>query len=137
MKSTIAKNALASALFIGIVGSYAACAQNADSTPPQDRSASESMSLAGQETESAAKNAYEGTATAVKDATITAKVKLALYNDRVTGHDDIHVDTVAGVVTLGGQVRNEEEAARAGQIARSTSGVRDVVNSLRLEASSS
>ena len=55
------KNTPMSALVVGMVGLYA-CAPNAGSTPSQDRSASESMSLAGQETESAAKHAYEGAA---------------------------------------------------------------------------
>jgi hyperosmotically inducible periplasmic protein len=119
-----------------MVGSYTACAPNAGSTPPQDRSPSESMSLAGQETASAAKHAYEGTATAVTDTATTAKVKVALRDDKITGRSDIHVDTAAGVVTLGGRVRNEEVAERAERIARSTSGVRDVVNNLRLQASS-
>jgi hyperosmotically inducible protein len=120
-----------------MVATYPACAQNAASTSPQNRSASESMSLAGHETKNAATNAYEGTATAVKDTAITAKVKVALHNDKVTGQDDIHVDTVAGIVTLGGQVGNEEEAEHAAQIARSTSGVRDIVNNLRIKASNS
>jgi hyperosmotically inducible periplasmic protein len=137
MKSRIATNTVMAALVTGMVGGYTGCTPNADPTPSRDRSPSESMSLAGQQTESAAKNVYEGTATAVTDTTITAKVKLALHDDKVTGRDYIHVDTVAGVVTLGGQVTDEREAARAERIARSTSGVRDVVNNLRLQASSS
>jgi len=137
MKRAIGWNFLALTILMGIVASYPACAQNADSTPPQGRSAGDSMSLAGHDTENAAKNAYHATATAVKDTTVTAKVKLALHNDKVTNRDDIHVDTVAGVVTLGGLVGNPQDAVRAEAIARSTTGVREVVNDLRVRNSNS
>ncbi len=134
MKRRVSKWIISSVLLAGMMGGYA-CAQSG-SASPSNRSASDSMKLAGEDAGNAASNAYHGTATAVKDTYITAKVKLALHNDKVTNRDDIHVDTVAGVVTLSGQVRDHEEAERAAQIARSTVGVRDVVNDLRVAASS-
>ncbi|RUM87310.1 MAG: BON domain-containing protein [Thermodesulfatator sp.] len=67
------------------------------------------------------------------DATITTKVKLALLRDPVTKARKIDVDTVNGVVTLTGAVETEAERRRAEEVARSVSGVRAVVNNLRVE----
>ena len=96
------------------------------------QSASESMERAGSDVTSAAKNAAHGTATAVKDSDLTAKVKLALHDDTVTKNSTIHVTTVAGVVTLRGRVASSDISDRAGQLARDTSGVKGVHNRLRV-----
>jgi osmotically-inducible protein OsmY len=42
--------------------------------------------------------------TAISDTAITAKVKTALHENKITKDADIHVKTVAGVVTLKGAV---------------------------------
>ena len=136
MKSEFGRTFVISIFLAGTLAGFEGCSNNASSAPPQDRSSSQSMSLAGQDTESAARHAYQGTATAVKDTSITTKVKIALHDDQITSMDSIHVDTVAGVVTLSGIVSSREEAERAAEIARSTTGVRDVVNNLQLPATS-
>jgi len=136
MKSEFTRGFLGTLLLVTVATGLDSCAQGSASVPAQDRSSSQSMSLAGQDTESAARNAYQGTATAVGDTSITAKVKLALHDDKLINKDTIHVDTVAGVVTLSGIVGSTEESERATQIARSTTGVRDVVNNLQLPTNS-
>jgi hyperosmotically inducible periplasmic protein len=101
-----------------------------DSSSP---SAGQSMHQAGQDIEGAgsdtwhaAKNAGEGTATAVRDSDITAKVKMALHRDQVTKKAEIHVSTTAGIVTLSGSVNSPDTVARAEKIAEATKGVRSV-----------
>jgi len=94
------------------------------------QSASESMHEAGKSAESAIKHAYKGTATAVDDTALTAKVKAALHDDKITSKSDIHVTTTAGVVALHGAVASKEVSAHAEQIARDTKGVKGVRNRL-------
>jgi hyperosmotically inducible periplasmic protein len=100
------------------------------------QSASQSMERAGSDLGSAAKNAYHGTATAVKDSDLTAKVKLALHDDSLTKGSSIHVSTVAGVVTLRGTVASADISSRAEKLTRDTSGVKDVHNHLHVANSS-
>jgi len=107
--------------------------------PAFAQSASQSMHEAGQSTENAASSAghaigeaYHGTATAVKDSSITAKVKTALHDDKVTKGGDIHVTTVAGVVTLRGSVASSDVSDHAQQLAQQTTGVRRVRNKLKI-----
>jgi hyperosmotically inducible periplasmic protein len=103
------------------------------------RSASESMHEAGTATENSAASAghaivdvYHGTKTATIDTTITAKVKTALDGDATTKHEDIHVKTVDGVVTLRGKVSSASVADRAVHLAEHTSSVRSVRNKLMI-----
>ena len=88
------------------------------------QSASQSMHEAGESAESAVSHAYHGTATAVDDTALTAKVKTALHEDKVTSGANIHVTTVASVVTLRGRVPSSEVSSHAEEVARNTSGVR-------------
>jgi hyperosmotically inducible periplasmic protein len=110
----------------------------------QDEPASQEMHQAGQKVEQAgsdtadaAKDAYHGTERAVKDTTITAKIKTALAGDKNVRASAIHVDTVAGVVTLNGQVSSLEMAQHAAQVAEQTEGVRSVNNQLMVVSSAS
>jgi hyperosmotically inducible protein len=98
-------------------------------SPP---SASSDMQSAGSSAENAAREAYHGTARAVKDTAITAQVKTALHDDKVTKGTDIHVDTIAGVVTLSGTVPSAVVAQRAMELAQQTSGVHDVKNAITI-----
>jgi hyperosmotically inducible protein len=107
-------------------------------------SASESMHQAGQDMKeagsdmgSAAENVGKGTATAVRDTKITAKIKTALHRDDATKGQDIHVSTSAGVVTLKGNVASRDAASRAEQLAQGTEGVKDVDNELAISSSPS
>ncbi len=96
------------------------------------QSASQSMEHAGSDIENAAKSVAHGTATAVKDSDVTAKVKLALHDDSLTKGSAIHVSTVAGVVTLRGTVASTHISNRAEQLTRGTTGVKDVHNHLHV-----
>jgi osmotically-inducible protein OsmY len=120
---------------------FAAAPAFAQSTQPSagqsTRAAGESMHAAGESVEnaasdsaSAAKHAYHGTKTSVKDTAITAKVKTALKENRVLRHDEIHVSTSAGIVTLKGHVSSRAAASQAEKVAQSTAGVKDVHNEL-------
>jgi hyperosmotically inducible periplasmic protein len=85
----------------------------------------------------AASNGSSSFTNAVKDTDITAKVKYALHEDAVTSGSDIHVTTNNGVVKLTGRVRRHRQATKAARIARTTAGVREVVNELEVGRSSS
>jgi len=100
--------------------------------PALAQSASQSMHEAGESAESALSHAYHGTATAVNDSALTAKVKTALHNDKATTGADIHVATVAGVVTLRGKVASSDVSSRAEKLAQDTSGVKSVNNKLKV-----
>lgn len=66
------------------------------------------------------------------DATITSRVNSKLINDAVVGRSDINVATRHGVVTLSGRVSNSSARARAVDLARSVTGVKQVVSNLYL-----
>ena len=97
--------------------------------------ASTSMRQAGDDTEGAVKNAYDGTVTAMDDTTITAAVKTNLAAAKDMRSGQIHVTTTAGVVTLQGRVHDLNVASRAVAIARDASGVRSVTNELQVDPS--
>jgi osmotically-inducible protein OsmY len=119
-------------LLLAIALALPACVEQEDTG-----SASQSMQAAGESAQSAAVStgqvfvhAYNGAATAVTDSTITARVKTALFNDKLTAHGDIHVGTVAGVVTLEGTAPSRDAADRAEQLAQGTVGVKNVKDDL-------
>jgi hyperosmotically inducible protein len=64
------------------------------------------------------------------DSTITAKVKVALLNDNVTGALAVRVETFKGRVELSGFAKTAADKQRAGEIASSVRGVESVVNGL-------
>jgi hyperosmotically inducible periplasmic protein len=66
------------------------------------------------------------------DATITARVKTVLLNDAQVTGTGIEVATTGGIVTISGTVKNPTEAARAIELARSVTGVRDVKSALQV-----
>ena len=102
-------------------------------TPALAQSASESMHEAGESTENALSHAYHGTKTAAIDTSLTAKVKTALHDDKATHGADIHVTTVASVVTLRGRVASADVSNRAAEITQHTTGVKGVKNELKVE----
>jgi len=68
--------------------------------------------------------------TYVDDRTITTAVKAKLIEDKRTGGLSINVDTLNGEVSLSGFAKSTEEKVVAGDIARTTKGVRAVRNNL-------
>jgi len=71
-------------------------------------------------------------ACAQTDAGITTNVKTKLAADDTVKAYQIDVDTRNGVVTLSGGVESAAAKERAVQIARTTDGVRDVVDQVRI-----
>lgn len=66
----------------------------------------------------------------VDDSSITVAVKTKLTAEKLSNAADIDVDTQRGTVTLSGTVEDGATKERAIQVARSVSGVRDVVDNL-------
>ena len=133
MKLGFLKGMVISTAMLGIAYAIPVCAQESGNPSASDNpSASESMHQAGESAESALSNAAHGTATAMRDTKITAKVKTALYDAGLTKQADIHVTTTAGVVELNGVVPSSDTAVRAEQLAKQTEGVKSVNNDLKV-----
>ena len=66
------------------------------------------------------------------DATVTARVKTVLLNDPQVGATKIDVATKDGIVTVSGTVKSQAEAARAVELAKQVSGVREVKSALEV-----
>lgn len=66
----------------------------------------------------------------VDDATITAQVKAKLVEDKTVDAGAVKVETLNGTVSLSGFAKSSAEKAQAEYIARSTKGVRQVINGL-------
>jgi osmotically-inducible protein OsmY len=69
---------------------------------------------------------------AMDDAAVTARVKTVLLNDPQVNATKITVTTTSGVVNLTGSVRSKAEEARAIDLARQVTGVRDVKSALQV-----
>jgi hyperosmotically inducible protein len=76
--------------------------------------------------------AADRTQAVVADAATTSAVKTKLLADRDVSGLKIDVDTTDGIVTLNGRVPTRTEATRAVALARETSGVKQVVDKLRV-----
>jgi hyperosmotically inducible periplasmic protein len=68
----------------------------------------------------------------VNDASITAAVKSKLAAKKVSTLTRIDVDTNQGTVYLNGTVESADMKTRAADLARQVSGVKDVVNNLKV-----
>ncbi len=64
------------------------------------------------------------------DSVITTRVKTRFAEDKQVSAMSISVETLRGVVQLSGFAKNSTERNRAGEIARSTSGVAGVTNNI-------
>jgi len=64
------------------------------------------------------------------DAALTAKVKAALVLNKSVPASAINVDSQDGMVTLRGEVNDQQTRDLAGKIAQDTPGVREVRNHL-------
>jgi hypothetical protein len=125
--------AMVPAIVLGIGLALPVFAQ--ETTAGSGASAGTSMQQAGTDTADAAKNAYHGTVTALDDTRITTEVKTDLAAAKDLRSGQIHVTTTAGVVTLRGRVHDSNVVARAGAIAAGASGVRRVINRLKVSSS--
>jgi osmotically-inducible protein OsmY len=75
----------------------------------------------------------ESTGEYIDDATITTKVKAAIFNEATLKVAQINVETYKSVVQLSGFVNSSQDIATAGSVARSVKGVSSVKNDLRLK----
>jgi osmotically-inducible protein OsmY len=67
------------------------------------------------------------------DAAITSEIETQLLEgEGIWTSDIIHVETAEGVVHLRGDAASEHNRQRAGKIAESVSGVREVYNEIRV-----
>ncbi len=71
----------------------------------------------------------------IKDASITAAVKVKLLANSNTDGSDINVDTMRQAVTLNGKVDSDQERELAEKIASNTEDVVKVINKLKVEKS--
>ncbi len=136
MKTKYAFKLIVPAILFGMVLSAPSFAQDQPASQSMHQ-AGENVEQAGSDTAAAAKDAYRGTERAVKDTAITADVKGKLARDRNVRSSGIHVDTIAGVVTLKGNVPSPEMAEHAAQLAEQTNGVKSVNNQLMVVSSAS
>jgi hyperosmotically inducible periplasmic protein len=90
----------------------------------------ESSSNFGDKAGEAAKEAGE----TISDAAILAKLKAKLLADGITGTD---VDVNNGEVVLKGQVDDPQKKSKAEELAKNTSGVKDVKNQMTVKYKSS
>ncbi|MFA5171404.1 MAG: BON domain-containing protein [Sulfuriferula sp.] len=74
----------------------------------------------------------EKTAVAIDDATITTKVKAAIFAEPGLKTLQISVDTVKGVVTLSGSVNSLTNSDKAKLLAQAVTGVKEVDNRLQV-----
>lgn len=81
----------------------------------------------------AATSTRESTGEYIDDATITTKVKAAIFEDASLKVAEINVETYKSVVQLSGFVRDRADIARASAVARSVRGVASVKNNIRLK----
>jgi hyperosmotically inducible periplasmic protein len=76
------------------------------------------------------------TACTHSDTVITAKIKASMAADSTVKASEIEVNTDHKVVTLSGNINSQAEKDRALEIARSTSGVANVVDMLSVRTGS-
>ena len=71
----------------------------------------------------------------VADAEITAQMKAKMASDvNLSTLTNVHINSTNGVVTLSGEVENEQVKKRAEEIARSIEGVVSVTDNLQVES---
>jgi osmotically-inducible protein OsmY len=80
-----------------------------------------------------ADNPPSNAAQAVDDKTLTANVKTALSQNPAYKFGDINVDTMSGTVQLSGFVDTADQKAKAVEIAKGVSGVKDVQDKMTIK----
>ena len=70
----------------------------------------------------------------IDDSATSSRVQDALAADPLYKFGGVNVDTLKGTVQLSGFVAAGEQKTRAGEIARNTTGVREVVNNITVKA---
>ncbi len=78
----------------------------------------------------AATQEHESTGQYIDDSVITAKVKAAILDEPSLKVFQINVETYQGVVQLSGFVDSAQSVKKAGEVAGSVAGVKEVKNDL-------
>ena len=78
----------------------------------------------------------ETTGQYVDDATLTARAKAALVEDKQVAAGDFQLDVYMGNVTISGTARNSDEAERVVHDIRNVRGVKSVKNATRVATNS-
>jgi hyperosmotically inducible periplasmic protein len=99
-----------------------------DATTKGAEKTKEAAAKAGEKT----KDAVATTGEVINDAWITSKISTDFVNEDTLKGSDINVDTKDHVVTLKGTVASAAGKARAEEIAKTTKGVKRVVNTLTI-----
>ncbi len=99
-----------------------------DATKKGAEKTKDATAKAGEKT----KDAVATTGEVINDAWITSKVSADFVNEDTLKGSDINVDTKDHVVTLKGTVASAAGKARAEEIAKTTKGVKRVVNTLTI-----
>jgi hyperosmotically inducible protein len=76
---------------------------------------------------------HESTGEGIDDTSTTARVKKALHNDTQYKFEDVKVTTFKGTVQLSGFADSRDAKNRAGDIAKTVEGARDVVNNITVK----
>ena len=82
--------------------------------------------------EDKAKSATQEMKTAVSDTWLTAKTKIALFEDERVKGTQVSVETIKGVIHLRGKVDSELAKGAADEIAKNIEGVKGVKNDLQV-----
>jgi osmotically-inducible protein OsmY len=70
---------------------------------------------------------------ALSNGQLVARINLALGQTKGVDMEGLHIEAKAGVVTVGGHVRNAEEKKRVISVTESVRGVEKVVDDLRIQ----
>lgn len=121
------------------VGAYGLGYWQARGTPtialPDSPAARETAREVGSAVADRAQKASVRVGEAMEDGALTAKIKSKMALDDHVKALNINIDTVDGVVSLSGTVQSQDERERAVRLARETDGVKEVRDSLVVQAS--
>jgi len=76
---------------------------------------------------------HQSTGEYIDDHTLSSAVKKALGNDVQYKYPDVNVVTFKGVVQLSGFAATKEQKSRAGEVAKTVDGVREVENNITIK----
>jgi hypothetical protein len=76
---------------------------------------------------------HESTGEGIDDTATTARVKKALHADTQYKYDDVKVTTFKGTVQLSGFANSRDAKNRAGEIAQTVEGVKDLKNNITVK----
>src|SRR5262249_30284940 len=91
------------------------------------------LSLAVLSTGCAGDRYHQSTGESIDDTATTARVKKALHDDTQYKYEDVKVTTFKGTTQLSGFADSRDAKSRAGEVAKTVEGVKDVVNNISVK----